>query len=164
MPQVRVHGQILSAGADRWGLVALKYTDIDYRVFSEAAEFVVAGASPYERSTYRYTPLLAWMMIPNSLIHESIGKWMFVVTDILIGLCLKRIITKLLRDQQSRAWIAPILQDDAVLSNLLVSLWLFNPIAINVSTRGNAEALISLMVVLSIDLLLSHCYILSAIV
>ena len=33
---------------------------------------------------------------------------------------------------------------------MLVGMWLFNPIVINVSTRGNAEALVSLLVLASL--------------
>ena len=145
-------------------VVVVKYTDIDYLVFSEAAEFVVHGGSPYERSTYRYTPLLSWAMIPNILLHESFGNWVFIITDILIGVSLKRIFSRLfsqLKETSLHAWTGWNLQ---VLSNFLVAIWLFNPIAMNVSSRGNAESLISLMVVLSLDLLLANRYIIAAVV
>jgi phosphatidylinositol glycan class M len=120
--------------------MTVKYTDIDYVVFTDAARFVLQGGSPYDRATYRYTPLLAFILTPNLLIHPSFGKWLFALADIGVGALLHGILVRRGMPAQRALWF------DA--------LWLLNPMVANISTRGNAESLLALMVLGALYLVL----------
>ncbi|KAJ2792355.1 GPI mannosyltransferase 1 [Coemansia linderi] len=130
---VLVGGLLLRAGMLLYGLwqdanMTVKYTDIDYNVFSDAARFVWEGGSPYQRSTYRYTPLLAWVLTPNAWLHPTFGKWLFVACDCVVGALVARIVQERgMSEQRAAAYSA---------------LWLLNPQVANISTRGSAESVV----------------------
>ncbi len=116
--------------------MAVKYTDVDYYVFSDATRFVADGASPFRRATYRYTPFLAWMLLPN-MYNAVFGKALFALLDLVTALLMERILTLRLPG------IAPV-SDRHMLACL--AFWLFNPFVFTVSTRGNADVLIACLV------------------
>jgi len=129
----------------------VKYTDIDYHVFTDAARHVYDGGSPYSRHTYRYSPLLAYLMIPNVAWSPNVGKLMFVMFDIFAGYLIYNILKNDGFTRESTA-------------RLSSCLWLYNPLVMNVSTRGSAESVIVALVLLTIHLYQQKVYILTGLV
>lgn len=109
---------------------AMKYTDIDYLVFTDAARFVSAGASPYARDTYRYTPLLAWMLLPTTSFFEF-GKVVFALADLVAGWLAVRLLLR--RGMPVRR------------AGAFAALWLWNPMVATISTRGSSEGLLGVL-------------------
>lgn len=112
--------------------LSIPYTDVDYEVVTDAAQLIVQGDSPYNRATYRYSPLLAYILIPNILVFQCWGKVLFSIADLAVGRCLQSILTR------------NGLSSGAALG--YASLWLLNPLSINVSTRGSFDAVTSALV------------------
>ncbi|XP_028804706.1 GPI mannosyltransferase 1 isoform X2 [Neltuma alba] len=110
----------------------VRYTDVDYLVFSDAASYVAVGDSPYKRTTYRYSPLLAFLLIPNSIIHRSWGKFLFSASDILVGYFIHYILKQRKVPEN--------------LCNYCVMTWLFNPFTFTIGTRGNCEPIVCALV------------------
>lgn len=114
----------------------MKYTDIDYYVFTDAARYASHGSSPYDRETYRYTPLLAWMLWPTtwSTTWFVFGKVLFATGDIIAGW----LIILVLRGSQKMPMERAL---------KFASIWLLNPMVATISTRGSSEGLLGVMVV-----------------
>lgn len=112
---------------------ALKYTDIDYLVFTDAARSVAQGQSPYDRATYRYTPLLAWMLLPTAAPGLfSFGKVVFALADLLAGWLVWAVLREHRGMSVSRA-------------GAFSALWLWNPMVATISTRGSSEGLLGVL-------------------
>lgn len=67
------------------------------------------------RHTYRYTPLLAWMLMPTAT-FAPFGKIVFIIFDVLSG--------ALILSKSGKA---------------AAGFYLFNPLTIGIAIRGNAE-------------------------
>ncbi len=128
--------------------MTVKYTDIDYIVFTDAARYITQGQSPYLRETYRYTPILAILLTPNIYLFKSFGKIVFASADLLVGYIIHHIL--ILRGMPSKH----ALKYDA--------LWLLNPMVANISTRGNAESLLGVMVLGTLYLVMTRRHFYSA--
>lgn len=128
----------------------VKYTDIDYLVFSDAARYVANGQSPYERETYRYTPLLAWLLLPTAWggLYTHFGKILFMVCDVVTGILVAKTLPQLLSTTRR---------------TFLLALWLLNPMVITISTRGSSESILTCFIMLSVYFYLRNRYTLSAI-
>ncbi|KAI9190010.1 GPI mannosyltransferase 1 [Blastocladiella emersonii ATCC 22665] len=129
---------MLVYGAWQDANLAVPYTDIDYRVFTGAARAVSRGRPPYDRATYRYTPLLAWLLVPGTVLGlEAVwGKLLFVAADLVTGVLVRELaVTAVARcglpagSARRRA------------TGLVAAAWLLNPFVANISTRGSAESL-----------------------
>lgn len=121
---------------------AVKYTDIDYMVFTDAARYVSKGETPYARDTYRYTPLLAWMLLPTawkapapwSQVTFAFGKILFALADVLAGWLVVQLLIRFYRLSPERAL------------RYVAATWLWNPMVANISTRGSSEGLLGVLV------------------
>ncbi|GMM36352.1 glycosylphosphatidylinositol-alpha 1,4 mannosyltransferase I [Saccharomycopsis crataegensis] len=124
----------------------VKYTDIDYVVFTDAARYVYKyNRSPYSRETYRYTPLLAYLLVPTAievpeneileLICFSFGKFVFIISDLITGILILKLLDYFNRDAKKSNY-----------KNLVLSaIWLLNPMVITISTRGSSESFLTVL-------------------
>jgi len=158
-------------------LQGVRYTDIDYDVFTDAADYVASGRSPYERHTYRYTPflasLLAWpiqfqrdgggvdsasmsSLLTWWLDRRYFGRLLFCAADVICGTIIVSLRRKTRKSQydETKNKLTTILQ--ALQNPQLIDAlwWMYNPLAINICTRGSAESFaVILPVLLTVTLL-----------
>jgi len=92
------------------------------------------------------------MLTPNLLLHPAWGKFLFCVLDILVAILIKKIVLLHYKN------ISENMAEKCAL------VWLYNPLAIVISTRGNGDSLAAALVVLSLLYLKQEKYVLAGIV
>jgi hypothetical protein len=106
-----------------------------------------AAHSPYQRATFRYSPLLGAAALGNVLLTPWCGKLLFVLCDLVAAACILGILNATTaKGSSSRN------------STLLCCAWLFNPLVVNISTRGNADVLVAALVLATLYALLCKHY------
>jgi phosphatidylinositol glycan class M len=123
-------GNNLDTFSDHW-----QYTDIDYKIFSDGGKLHSLSISPFERPTFRYPPILSFIMIGNS-VFKSFGKFLFIVFD---TATIFEIYTLQRRKTLFWEW-----------------LWCFNPLSIYICTRGSMESMSNWLILVSIRFLLER--------
>ncbi|KXN86908.1 GPI mannosyltransferase 1 [Leucoagaricus sp. SymC.cos] len=145
----------------------VKYTDIDYRVFTDAARFILqpsqdnkAQGPPYTRHTYRYTPLLALLLTPNIFLHPSFGKYIFAACDIINGLLIYNLLMNHIlpssTTRTSTKTLPSAIDGMRAKATLYTTVHLLNPMVFSISTRGSSESVISLFVLLILHALFNE--------
>lgn len=134
------------------GRGGVDYTDIDFYVYGDAADHIRQGGSPFDRTTYRYTPFLAVLLA--KLPSREWGRHLFCVADALCGWMIQefRRRSRLIKSSDSpldASWSA-LLQSPGFHDALW---WLYNPLSINICTRGSAEPLVLLPVLVTVWLI-----------
>ncbi|KAL3994027.1 Mannosyltransferase (PIG-M) family protein [Acanthocheilonema viteae] len=128
-------------------LFEVRFTDIDYKVYSDAAKYIFRGQSPYKRATYRYTPLLAWLLMPV-VKWPDFGKILFCAVDVAIGFLYFEL------SAYSRATRKD--ENESRMKKIVVLFWLANPLTSIISSRGNADVLVCAAVLWTLYLLMRN--------
>ena len=107
---------------DAYKPLGLRYTDVDYDVLKDGARALMQGGSPFDRATYRYSPLVAWPLLLDIKTGLPVAKLVFCLMDVLLGNAMGQ-----LASERGASYNVRL-------------LWLFNPISIVLCTRGSWDA------------------------
>jgi phosphatidylinositol glycan class M len=115
------------------------------------------------------------MLTPNEFLHPSFGKYLFAACDILAGIIMHNLLSKLIlpwvcagRPRETKVPTAagsatsqPTRWADK--ATLLTAIHLFNPMVFAISTRGSSESVLSLFVLCTLYFSLKDCWDLAAV-
>jgi len=125
-------------------LFQLKYTDVDYSVFTDGSRYLWQGRSPFFRFGYRYTPIFAYMTLLNITFWKGTGKLIFALFDVLTGYLIYKLIRELKVKEEHNKYAT--------------CLWLYNPLPLLVSTRGSSDSFVTFLILATLLLIVHRRY------
>jgi hypothetical protein len=126
---IRVAGILLLSVFENVYSQSLVLTDIDYKVYSDASLY----PSPYDRQTYRYSPVLSYLMSANYSVHESIGKILFALFDVVAIGFLYGILSRYNNPKFEKTSFHN--------ASRAAKLYAYNPLFIYLTVRGSCESI-----------------------
>ncbi|KAK0557679.1 GPI mannosyltransferase 1 [Tilletia horrida] len=133
--------------------IAMKIVSGTYSIFRQTFGVLASTGNPYERATYRYTPLLALALAPGEYFGwPEFGKWVFAGADVLCGILMWVVLEQ--RHRQRTRTRRRTLQgiefqsEGTYWSWYPTLLWLLNPFPAQISTRGSSESILGVFVLL----------------
>jgi phosphatidylinositol glycan class M len=173
--RIYVFGWIIRLGLLCYGLwydwnnstSQVAFTDIDYYVLGDGAKCILypdsgqgwnisesfRAGSPYDRTTFRYTPILAYLCTLDDIAGHLFqtpaqfpwfGKVIFVCCDMIVAWLMYKI-------NDSNASKSGSETPDSschVDLDMLQIAWVLNPLVLTISTRGNAESFVCVWIML----------------
>jgi len=121
--------------------VEYQWTLFCYNLIRPIFNSLASLGDPFQRNTFRYTPLLSVLLSPSQFswfpIHPDIfGKLVFIASDLGIAVLMWDLLEGRRNFGEKQGW-----NDD-----LVGYIWLLNPIVSGISTRGSCESLIGILV------------------
>lgn len=117
-----------SAGDNYYDGIFTNIVDVDYKVYLDSSLY----DSPYQRHTYRYSPILSYLMAPSYQYHQLFGK-------VLIALCDFITIIFLYRTFMQRGKLDKKINTKA--AQIVSWFYCLNPVLIYLTVRGSCEGI-----------------------
>jgi phosphatidylinositol glycan class M len=119
------------------------------------------------RSTYRYPPLIAFLLIPNHYLFKEFGKLIFSLADVGVIYMIYEILNNNNNnnnESSSTTTTTFINKNKLSICHISSWLWVINPLAINISTRGSADSITNLLILYMVLLIYQNKIIKSSII
>jgi phosphatidylinositol glycan class M len=102
--------------------------DIDHKVYLDASLY----ESPYMRHTYRYSPILSWLVSPSYQLHQLYGRIIIAFFDFITIAFIYKIFANRPKESQEKNNKA---------AKIISYLCAFNPVVIYITVRGSCEGI-----------------------